>query len=145
MWGYCSGCPKLIEWQSIFTGISSDILYTPCHYPGHCNCPGISQGIRARSEPWVHYYKYKLFSVIQWTANPYLESAKNTVQQTRVVILAGVGVIILFWSVISLLDQIETSFNHIWQISSSRQWFRKFTDYLQSCLLPRFCLYCQAA
>ena len=30
----------------------------------------------------------------------------------------------------SLLDQIESSFNHIWQIESSRPWYRKFTDYL---------------
>ncbi len=31
---------------------------------------------------------------------------------------------------ISLLSQIEKSFNHIWQVSSSRAWYRKFTDYL---------------
>ena len=49
--------------------------------------------------------------------------------------MAGIGVIILFWSVISLLDQIESSFNHIWQISSSRPWYRKFTDYLTIMLI----------
>jgi membrane protein len=38
--------------------------------------------------------------------------------------------IILFWSVMSLLDHIEDSFNHIWQIQSSRPWYRKLTDYL---------------
>ena len=66
---------------------------------------------------------------------PYLESAKNTVQETRGGYIAGAGVIILFWSVISLLDQIETSFNHIWQISSARPWYRKFTDYLTIMLI----------
>jgi membrane protein len=30
----------------------------------------------------------------------------------------------------SLLDQIENSFNHIWQIDASRPWLRKFTDYI---------------
>jgi membrane protein len=66
---------------------------------------------------------------------PLLETAKNTVQQTRGGYIAGVGVIILFWCVVSLLDQIETSFNHIWQISSSRPWYRKFTDYLTIMLI----------
>ena len=61
---------------------------------------------------------------------PLLERARLTIQETRGGYIAGVGVIILFWSVISLLGQIENSFNHIWQISSSRPWYRKFTDYL---------------
>jgi membrane protein len=30
----------------------------------------------------------------------------------------------------ALLNHIESSFNHIWQIRSSRQWFRKVTDYI---------------
>ena len=49
--------------------------------------------------------------------------------------MAGVGVIILFWSVMSLLDHIESSFNHIWQVRSSRPWYRKFTDYLTIMLI----------
>jgi membrane protein len=77
----------------------------------------------------------EFFKLYSEQLTPYLESAKNTVQQTRGGYLAGVGVIILFWSVVSLLDQIETSFNHIYQISSSRQWFRKFTDYLTIMLI----------
>ena len=62
--------------------------------------------------------------------DPLLERARLTIQETSGGYSAGVGVIILFWSVISLLGQIESSFNHIWQISSSRAWYRKFTDYL---------------
>jgi membrane protein len=61
---------------------------------------------------------------------PLLERARLTIQETRGGYIAGVGMIILFWSVISLLGQIESSFNHIWQISSSRPWYRKFADYL---------------
>jgi len=72
----------------------------------------------------------KEFSMYGDILNPLLESAKNTVQRTRGGYLAGVGVLILLWSVVSLLNQIETSFNHIWQTSVSRPWYRKFTDYL---------------
>jgi len=35
----------------------------------------------------------------------------------------------------SLLNHIESSFNHIWQIKSSRPWMRKFTDYLTIMLI----------
>jgi len=77
----------------------------------------------------------KEFELYSDLLNPLLESAKNTVQRTRGGYLAGVGVIILIWSVISLLDQIETSFNHIWQTSVSRPWYRKFTDYLTILLI----------
>jgi membrane protein len=61
---------------------------------------------------------------------PLLNRARLTIQETRGGYIAGIGMIILFWSVVSLLEQIEGSFNHIWQITSSRAWHRKFTDYL---------------
>jgi membrane protein len=35
----------------------------------------------------------------------------------------------------SLLNNIESSFNHIWQIRTSRPWHRKFTDYLTIMLI----------
>jgi len=75
------------------------------------------------------------FQLYSEQLTPGLERAKITIQETRGGYIAGVGVIVLFWSVISLLDQIETSFNHIWQVSSSRAWYRKFTDYLTIMLI----------
>lgn len=77
----------------------------------------------------------KEFELYNDILNPLLESAKNTVQRTRGGYLAGIGVIILLWSVVSLLGQIETSFNHIWQTSVNRPWYRKFTDYLTILLI----------
>ncbi len=64
--------------------------------------------------------------VLEWI----LTEATNALNHASGGIIAGIGVIILFWSVMSLLDQIEGSFNHIWQIGSARPWYRKFTDYL---------------
>jgi len=66
---------------------------------------------------------------------PLISRARLTIQETRGGYIAGVGMIILFWSVISLLEQIESSFNHIWQVTSSRVWYRKFTDYLTIMLI----------
>ena len=69
--------------------------------------------------------------VLKWL----LQNAENAIAQTKGAYIAGVGMIILFWSVMSLLNHIESSFNHIWQIRSSRPWFRKFTDYLTIMLI----------
>jgi membrane protein len=69
--------------------------------------------------------------VLQWI----LTNAINAIKETRGGYIAGVGMIILFWSVMSLLKHIESSFNHIWQIRSSRPWYRKFTDYLTIMLI----------
>lgn len=64
-----------------------------------------------------------------------LTLSRNALESTSGGYMAGIGVIILFWSVMSLLGHIESSFNHIWQVSSSRPWYRKFTDYLTIMLI----------
>ena len=64
--------------------------------------------------------------VLTWILN----QANIAIQATRGGYIAGIGLIILIWSVMSLLDQIESSFNHIWHVDESRPWLRKFTDYL---------------
>jgi membrane protein len=69
--------------------------------------------------------------VLDWL----LRNARNAIEETRGGPIAGVGVIVLFWSVMSLLNRIETSFNHIWQVRTSRPWYRKFTDYLTIMLI----------
>jgi membrane protein len=61
--------------------------------------------------------------------------SSNALRETRGGYMAGIGVVILFWSVMSLLGQIESSFNHIWQIRESRPWYRKFTDYITIMLI----------
>jgi membrane protein len=69
--------------------------------------------------------------VLDWLKN----NARNAIDATNGIYIAGAGIIVLFWSVISLLNDIENSFNHIWQIRSSRPWYRKFTDYLTIMLI----------
>jgi membrane protein len=68
---------------------------------------------------------------LNWLVN----EAQTAIEKTSGGYMAGVGIIILFWSVMSLLTNIESSFNHIWQIKTSRPWHRKFTDYLTIMLI----------
>jgi membrane protein len=44
--------------------------------------------------------------------------------------IAGIGLIVLFWSVMKVLGNIESSFNNIWKIKKSRMFTRQFTDYI---------------
>jgi membrane protein len=50
-------------------------------------------------------------------------------------VIAGVGVVFLFWTIISLLGNIEGSFNDIWGIVKPRTFGRKFSDYLVTMLV----------
>ena len=54
--------------------------------------------------------------------------------------LGGVGLLVLVWTVIGLLGNIEKSFNHVWGVAKSRTLARKFTDYLSVVIiLPFLC------
>ena len=64
-----------------------------------------------------------------------LTNARSALEKTRGGYIAGVGMLVLFWSVMSLLENIESSFNHIWQVRTARVWFRKFTDYFTFLLI----------
>lgn len=50
-------------------------------------------------------------------------------------IFVGVGLIMLFWTLMMLIDNIERSFNYIWQVEKARTIFRKITDYFSMILL----------
>jgi membrane protein len=69
--------------------------------------------------------------VVNWLVT----NARNAIQETRGGYIAGIGMIVLFWSVLSLLNRIESSFNYIWQVKVSRPWYRKFTDYITIMLI----------
>ncbi len=69
--------------------------------------------------------------VLDWV----LELKDNTLQGTRGGYMAGIGIVILFWSVVQLLSHIENSFNGIWQVRQSRPLIRKFADYIAIMLI----------
>ena len=61
--------------------------------------------------------------------------ARNMLDNTKGGLVAGVGVALLFWSVIKVLGNIEQSFNEIWGIKKPRKLARKFSDYLSFMLI----------
>jgi membrane protein len=69
--------------------------------------------------------------VLDWI----MKFAQSFLENTKGGIIAGIGIVILMWSVMKVLGNIESSFNAIWQIRTSRVWFRKFSDYLSMMLI----------
>jgi membrane protein len=64
-----------------------------------------------------------------------IEFAHSLLEKTKGGIVAVVGVVLLFWTIIMVLSNIENSFNDIWGIKKSRGFARKFSDYLAIMLI----------
>ena len=67
--------------------------------------------------------------------NQILTFSHNLLGQAKGGLIAGVGIILLFWTVISILGKIEESLNDIWEIKKSRTLIRKFGDYIAMMVL----------
>lgn len=74
-----------------------------------------------------HEQKQVMDYVIHF-AHTMLENAQGSV-------IAGVGLIALFWTNISLLNSIEEALNDIWKVRQPRSWAKKITDYLAAMVL----------
>ena len=61
-------------------------------------------------------------------SNALLDNAKGG-------LIAGAGVVLVFWTVISIMGHIEDFFNEIWEVKKSRTLRRKFSDYLSVMIL----------
>ena len=55
--------------------------------------------------------------------------------QTQGGVFLGVGLIALFWTFISLVDNMESIFNDIWYVKKNRSPYRKVTDYFSMLIL----------
>ena len=61
--------------------------------------------------------------------------AHTLLENTKGGLIAGIGVIILFFTIIKLLSNIENSFNDIWGVKKARSLGRKISDYLSLMLI----------
>jgi len=64
-----------------------------------------------------------------------IDFAHSALDTAKGGIIAGVGLVILFWSVMNMLGNIEDSFNDIWKVKHKRSYVRKFTNYLSFMLI----------
>ena len=64
-----------------------------------------------------------------------IQFSRSLLYHAKGEVIVGVGIIILFWTVISILGRIEDSFNTIWGVRQSRTIMRKCADYLSMVVL----------
>lgn len=61
--------------------------------------------------------------------------AQELLEKTRGSVIAGIGITVLFWTVIKVLTHIEFSLNQIWKVEKGRNIGRKFNDYFAFILI----------
>lgn len=59
-------------------------------------------------------------------------------------VFLGIGIVLLLYTVINLLSNIEDNFNKMWQVKTGRTYFRMFTDYLALIIITPVFLICNA-
>ncbi len=59
-------------------------------------------------------------------------------------VFVGIGIVMLLWTVISLLSSIEETFNSIWGVKISRTIYQKITDYISICLIIPVLMICSS-
>ncbi len=73
----------------------------------------------------------ELAEVLEYVIN----FANSMLENINSGLITGVGLVMLLWSVMKVLGNIESSFNAIWQIHKPRAFIRKFSDYLSMMLI----------
>ena len=78
---------------------------------------------------------YDKFAGQEEVLSQVLNFSNSLLEQTQGGLIAGIGLLVLFWSVLKVLGHIEMALNDIWGIKESRSWGRKFSDYLSIMLI----------
>lgn len=91
-------------------------------------------GLETRLEGWLLQQFPEQQEVMQRT----VLFARRTLETAEGGLVAGAGVAFLLYAVLKVIGNIEQAFNHIWSITKSRPWSRKFSDYLSLLLVGPF-------
>lgn len=89
---------------------------------------GIAKGFGFQGTVRQELFDY--FPGHEMELNKAFEFVESYLAQAQGGVIIGVGLILLFYTVINLISSVEDTFNDIWQIQKSRPWYRKISDYL---------------
>lgn len=72
-------------------------------------------------------------------ANKIINFSQSYIKQVKGSLIASLGIIVLLWSIFSMIGNIENYFNKIWKIHKARTWWQQIKSYvLLLFLLPLF-------
>lgn len=87
----------------------------------------------------VHYRFEPMLAALLAPLGPQAKEVSDRlmdfVSKVDVGVLGAVGLAVLFYTAISMVQKVETAFNDIWHVSEERPLARKFTDYLSVLLI----------
>jgi membrane protein len=83
-------------------------------------------GVRGTLDKFLH----SVFEENATVLDQAMEFAKRAIENARGGIITGIGIFILLWAVIRVLNCTETAMNRVWRIKKGRSIRRMFTDYL---------------
>ena len=94
---------------------------------------GVSKGFGL--EKGLQAYVLKSFAGHEDIMMQSFEYAQKMLDSTRGGLIAGIGLVILLYTVMRLLNNIEVTLDKIWEITKHRTFVRKLTDYLAIILI----------
>ena len=88
-------------------------------------------GVHNQVEPLL----YNLVAPLGEQGDEIVQNVLGFVDNTRVGVLGAIGLGFLIYTVISLIQKIEETFNYVWQSKGTRSFARRFSDYLSVVLV----------
>lgn len=88
-------------------------------------------GVNDQLEPFL----LQILAPLGDKASELTKAILGFVTKVNVGVLGFVGLTVLIYTIISMLEKIETAFNHIWRVSQARSLARRASDYLSVILL----------
>lgn len=85
---------------------------------------------------------YHVFPAQRFAINYGISFVETYMQQSSEGVFVGVGIVFLLWTLISLLGNVEDTFNLIWGQPQSRSIWRKITDYTAMLLILPILMIC---
>ena len=73
---------------------------------------------------------YSLLPQMPEVVDYVVDFATKALARTRGGLMATVSLVTLFWAVIRMFESIEANFNKIWEVKSTRNLVRKYSDYI---------------
>jgi len=94
---------------------------------------GIAKGFGF--EATLEKHLFQTFQGQEEVVRRVMDFARSLLENAKGGVIAGAGLLLLFWTIIRVLGSIEDSFNHIWDIETPRTIARKTSDYLSAMLI----------
>ncbi|HYE34558.1 YihY/virulence factor BrkB family protein [Methylocaldum sp.] len=88
-------------------------------------------GVNNQLEPFL----LQMLAPLGDKADDLTKAILGFVTKVNVGVLGFVGLVVLIYTIISMLEKIEAAFNHIWRVSQARSLARRASDYLSVILL----------